>query len=138
MGKKVGLVAIIVLLIGLFLAACSGGGSSSSGSTSIQTSMSEFAYSPNSWTVPAGQKITLTLVNKGTVEHDWVLMKESVTPPFSSANQSNVIFSAKTAAGATNVVTFTAPSSAGEYEVVCDVPGHLEAGMMGKLTVVQP
>jgi uncharacterized cupredoxin-like copper-binding protein len=138
MGKKLGFFAIFVLLSSLLLAACSGGGSSSSGSTSIQTSMSEFAYSPNTWTVPAGQKITLTLINKGTVEHDWVLMKEAVTPPFSSANQSNVIFSAKTAAGATNVVTFTAPSSAGEYEVVCDVPGHLEAGMMGKLTVVQP
>jgi uncharacterized cupredoxin-like copper-binding protein len=100
--------------------------------------MNEFAYTPNTWTVPAGQKITVTLTNKGTVEHDWVLMKEPVTPPFSSANQPNVIFSAKVAAGATDVVSFTAPSSAGEYEVVCDVSGHLEAGMSGKLTVVQP
>ncbi|MDR3574193.1 MAG: plastocyanin/azurin family copper-binding protein [Anaerolineaceae bacterium] len=134
MGKKFGLFVILVMLGSLVLVACSGGGGSS-GSTSIQTTMSEFSYTPNTWTVPAGQKITLTLVNKGTVEHDWVLMKAPVTPPFSPANQSNVIFSAKTAAGATNVVTFTAPSSAGEYEVVCDVPGHLEAGMSGKLTV---
>ena len=138
MGKKFEILAILVLLGSLFIAACSSGGSSSSGSTSIQVTMSEFSYTPNTWTVPAGQKITLTLVNKGTVEHDWVLMKEPVTPPFSSSNQPNVIFSAKTAAGATNTVSFTAPSAAGEYEVVCDVPGHLEAGMSGKLTVVQP
>lgn len=137
MGKKFGLFAIFVVLSSLVLAACSGGGGSQ-GSTSIQATETEFAYTPNTWTVPAGQKITLTLINKGTVEHTWVLMKEPVTPPFSTANQSSVIFSAKTAPGATDVVTFTAPSSAGEYEVVCDVPGHLEAGMSGKLTVVQP
>ena len=92
MGKKFGFVAVVlVLLTGLFLAACSGG-ASSSGSTSIQTTETEFAYTPNTWTVPAGQKITLTLVNKGTVQHTWVLMKESVTPPFSSNDQSSVIF----------------------------------------------
>jgi uncharacterized cupredoxin-like copper-binding protein len=137
MGKKFGLFTIFILLSTLVLAACGGGGSSSQGSTSIQATMNEFAYTPNTWSVPAGQKITLTLVNKGSVEHDWVLMKAPVTPPFSSTNQPDIIFTAKTAAGATNVVSFTAPSAAGEYEVVCDVPGHLEAGMSGKLTVVQ-
>ena len=137
MRKKFGLFVIFIMLSSLLLAACGGSGGSSQNSTSIQTTMSEFAYTPNTWTVPAGQKITLTLVNKGTVEHDWVLMKAPVTPPFSATNQPNVIFSAKTAPGATNVVSFTAPSSAGEYEIVCDVPGHLEAGMSGKLTVTQ-
>ena len=135
MQKKFGVFTIFVLLGSLLLAACSGGGSSQ-GSTSISATETEFAFTPNTWSVPAGQKITLTLSNKGTVEHDWVLMKAPVTPPFSSTNQPDVIFSAKTAPGATNTVTFTAPSSAGEYEVVCDVPGHLEAGMSGKLTVV--
>jgi uncharacterized cupredoxin-like copper-binding protein len=138
MGKKFGLFAVFVLLSSLVLAACSGGGGSSQGSTSIQTTMTEFAYTPNTWSVPAGQKITLTLINKGSVEHTWVLMKAPVTPPYSPTNQPNVIFSAKVAPGATSVVNFTAPSSAGEYEVVCDVPGHLEASMSGKLTVVQP
>jgi plastocyanin len=137
MGKKFGLFTIFVLLSSLVLAACSGGGASSQSGTAIQATMTEFAYTPNTWTVPAGQKITLTMINKGTVDHDWVLMKAPVTPPFSSTNQPNVIFSAKVAPGATNVVTFTAPSSAGEYEVVCDVAGHLEAGMSGKLTVTQ-
>jgi len=100
--------------------------------------MTEFAFTPNSWTVPAAQNITLTLTNKSKVQHTWIVMKGLVTPPFSSADQPNVIFSAQVAPGATDVVSFPSPSSAGEYEVVCGIPGHLEAGMSGKLTVVQP
>jgi uncharacterized cupredoxin-like copper-binding protein len=137
MGKKIMLFVFLVLLSSLLLDACSAG-SIPSGTTSIQVTMTEFAFTPNAWTVPDAQKITLTLTNKSKVQHTWILMKGFVTPPYSSADQPNVIFSAQVAPGATNVVSFTSPSSAGEYEVVCGIPGHLEAGMSGKLTVVQP
>lgn len=38
-------------------------------------------------------------------------------------------------AGASATVVFTAPSVPGEYEVVCGVAGHIEAGMVGHLVV---
>ena len=135
MKKSIILIGLALLVTPLVLVACGGGGSS--GGTSIQAKMTDFAYTPNQWTVPAGKTITLSLTNNGSVEHDWVLMKSPVTPPFGDKDSSNVVFSTKVAAGATDTVTFTAPSAPGEYEVVCDVPGHLEAGMSGKLVVTQ-
>jgi len=40
-------------------------------------------------------------------------------------------------AGANNSVKFT-PSEPGEYELLCTVPGHKEAGMTGTLAVAAP
>jgi plastocyanin len=135
MNKRIILIVLALMITPLVLAACGGGGSASG--TSIQAKMTDFAFSPNQWQVPAGKTITLTLTNNGSVEHSWVLMKSPVTPPFGEKDQSNIIFSTKVAAGATSTVTFTAPSAPGEYEVICDIPGHLEAGMDGKLVVTQ-
>jgi uncharacterized cupredoxin-like copper-binding protein len=39
----------------------------------IDVSMSDFAYEPDRLTVPAGQKVTLTFTNTGTVEHYFVV-----------------------------------------------------------------
>jgi uncharacterized cupredoxin-like copper-binding protein len=38
--------------------------------------------------------------------------------------------------GSTNT-SFTAPKEPGDYEIVCKTPGHLQAGMTAKLTVVE-
>jgi plastocyanin len=135
MSKKYLWVAMVVLVASLALTAC--GGSGSAGSTSITTTMTDFHFEPTTWTVPAGKEITLKLVNNGSVEHDWVLLQKPVTPP-AEQNSSNELFSAQANAGETKTVTFTAPSAPGEYKVICTIPGHLEAGMSGKLVVVQP
>jgi uncharacterized cupredoxin-like copper-binding protein len=42
-----------------------------------------------------------------------------------------------TANGQTNQLEFT-PTAAGTYEFWCTVPGHKEAGMIGKLIVGNP
>jgi uncharacterized cupredoxin-like copper-binding protein len=34
--------------------------------------------------------------------------------------------------------TFTAPEQPGDYQIVCGIAGHLQAGMIGTLTVVSP
>jgi uncharacterized cupredoxin-like copper-binding protein len=138
MSKKFALLAVVLLLASLALAACGGSGSGSSGggNTSISSTMTDFKFEPTSWSVPAGKTITLKLTNSGAVEHTWVLMKSPVTPPAPQGG-SDVIFQAKVQPGQTQSFTFTAPSAPGDYEVICDVPGHLEAGMAGKLTVTQ-
>lgn len=136
MSKK--LVLLVVLMAAsLILTACGGSGSSTGGaSTTINATMTDFKFDPDVWTVPAGKEITIKLTNTGAVEHDWVLMAKPVTPP-AAADSPDQVFIADVEAGENVTVKFTAPSAPGEYQVICAVPGHLEAGMAGKLIVVQ-
>lgn len=131
--------AIIVLtLVGmLVLSACGGGGGSSGGATNVTVTMTEFKFDPPTVTVSAGAKVNLTLTNNGTTQHSWVVMKQGtkVSGTFTDADKANIYFSQVVDAGKTVNTTFTAPSTAGDYQIVCDLPGHLEAGMQGTLTV---
>jgi nitrite reductase (NO-forming) len=70
--------------------------------------------------VPAGQPVEVTLDNKGVLEHDFTLQQ----PAFRVVAQGG-----QTASG-----TFT-PSKEGSYDFICSIPGHKEAGMVGKLIV---
>ena len=127
---------ILMLITGLFLASCGGG---SPASTSINITMTDFQFTPNSFTVPAGKEITLTATNNGGVEHSFVIMKlgHDLTSGFTDADQPNVYWE-ETAIpiGQTATYTFTAPNEPGTYQIVCAVEGHFEAGMVASLTVV--
>ncbi len=135
--RKFSAILVIVMALTVVLTACGGGGSSSSSgpSTSISATLTDFKFDPSEWTVPAGQSITLSLTNKGSVDHDWTLMSSPVTPPLADENAGPQIAKFKVAAGQTQSFTFTAPSKAGDYEVVCTIPGHLDAGMKATLHV---
>ena len=112
-------------VIALAVVAC-GGGASSGGSTGggtpldVTVNLSEFKFDPATVNANAGQTVNLTVVNKGSVVHTWVLaaanVKMSVDP------------------GKSATKTFTAPA-AGTYDIVCDEAGHKEAGMVGKFIV---
>jgi nitrite reductase (NO-forming) len=91
--------------------------------TSLRVTVTEFKITPSIVQVPAGQKVTITLDNKGAVEHDLTVQ----------ALGFKVL--AKAGQTATAEVTFDKP---GEYELVCSIPGHKEAGMTGKLSVLAP
>jgi uncharacterized cupredoxin-like copper-binding protein len=133
-----------VLILAILLTGCAGAGASQAG-TEIMVEATDFAYNPVSITVPAGQPITLTLNNKGAVEHDFVVDKINVTDVEASDTgpaahhqmgdmpEYDLHFFAK--AGDTAVLNFTALEP-GTYEVFCSIEGHKEAGMIGKLIVV--
>ncbi len=129
-----------ILLTALLLSACGSGNGSGSATTKLKVEMSEFVFSPTSFTVPAGEEITIDLRNSGAILHDFVIMKKgtSATIPFSDDDKANVYWDAELKAGENGSFTFTAPADAGEYQVLCGIPGHAEAGMVGKLTVVTP
>jgi uncharacterized cupredoxin-like copper-binding protein len=96
--------------------------SSSSGgaSSSVTLDLTEMKFTPNTFTVKSGDKVTVKLDNKGTVLHDFSIdslkIAQTVKP------------------GATATVTFTAPA-AGTLDFYCDQPGHKAAGMTGTITV---
>jgi uncharacterized cupredoxin-like copper-binding protein len=129
--RRVALVVFLVLLTSALASACSGG-------PSIDVTLTDFAFTPNTFTVPAGAQVTLHAKNNGTVEHEFAIMKKgtSVTPPFGDKDEGNIYWEVdEIQPGETKSATFTAPADPGDYEVVCGLAGHIENGMVGTLTV---
>lgn len=126
----------------LLAAACQSGSTSPTTvtqevSAEITAETTEFEFSPSSWEVPADAAVTLTLDNQGTMEHTFTVVTEGGRVS-SSAELGEVEPVARVEAGATTTASFTAPSQPDSYQVVCTIPGHLEAGMEATLTVTQP
>lgn len=100
----------------------SGGGGSSGGSapTVVTVTMTDFAFSPASITIPT-TGATLRLVNKGAVIHNFQVEElglKSIDVP----------------SGATVDFPIDA-QEAGTYKATCPQPGHSDAGMVGSLVV---
>lgn len=125
-------IGIICLLT---LAACGG---PAKASTTINVTMVEFSFTPDTFTVPAGQQITLTAHNNGAKMHEFIIFKLGTDPGahFGPEDEPNVYWQISVEPGTTQTGTFTAPSDPGEYYVTCGVAGHHEAGMNAKLIVV--
>lgn len=123
---------VLCVVLSLALSACGGGGAAS---TTMEVTMSDFMFEPMDFTVAADQEITLTITNNGAVEHEFVIMAagQHATAPFSEDDEPNIYWEVEVEPGKTETITFTAPP-AGEYEVVCGIAGHYEAGMIGSLT----
>lgn len=131
--KKTLLLAAV--LLSLVLASCSGTGPT----TTLNVSMIDFQFTPNEFTVPAGQEITLNIVNSGAVVHNFIIMKlgADAGQAFDDEDQANVYWEeVDIQPGGEISTTFTAPTEPGEYQVVCRTEGHILSGMIGKLIVV--
>ena len=129
--RKLAVVFVLAAGLSLALAACSSG-------PTINVTLTDFSYSPTSFTVPAGAQVTLHAKNTGSVEHEFAIMKKgsSVTPPFGDKDEPNIYWELdEIAPGTTKSATFTAPSEPGDYEVICGLAGHIEKGMVATLTV---
>lgn len=129
--KKLIVVALLALSLSTVLAACSSG-------PSINVTVTDFAYTPNSYTVPAGATVSLRVINNGAVEHEFAIMKKgtSVAPPFGDKDEGNIFWELdEIGPGTTKTATFTAPTEPGTYEVICGLAGHIEKGMVATLIV---
>lgn len=114
---------VLAVLAVAALAACGGGGSSQPAG-SIKVTLSEFKFDPSSIDAKAG-KVTLFLVNSGSAGHDLVVQDST----------GKVIAKSQVVSGGGSAVLQIPDLAAGSYTIVCDVPGHSEAGMKGTLNV---
>lgn len=89
------------------------------GTKEVKLSMNEYSYSPNVINLKAGEKVHFILTNTGKVGHD--------------INNNQLKLDKDVDPGKTVTYDWTAPTSPGNYQVICDVPGHKELGM--KLTL---
>lgn len=111
----------------------------------VTLQLTDFAYSPPSFTIPVGEPVTLTLVNNGAVEHDFVIEKVNVkfdlkqdggsTEHQMHGAEENYDLHISAMPSKTSVAQI-AIDEPGTYKFFCSVEGHLEAGMVGEMTVV--
>ncbi len=130
--KKISLIVTLILALSLTLAGCGSKG------TSLNVTASENGYDSQTYTVPAGAQVTMSLTNNGVTEHEFVILKkgEHVSLPFSDDDEAKIFWELDgVEAGTTKSDTFTAPTDPGEYDIVCGVPGHIEKGMTATLIV---
>lgn len=89
-------------------------------SGTVAVSMHEFAFEPNQITIPANTAVQATFTNTGQLPHNFTcdglgLKTQDVAPG--------------------NSESLTINAAAGTYDFICSIPGHADAGMVGKLTV---
>jgi uncharacterized cupredoxin-like copper-binding protein len=126
---------LLAVIASLALSSCG----SSGPTTQIDVVLTDFQFTPNTFTVPAGEEITLNVVNTGAVVHNFVIMKlgETAGATFEADDDVNVYWQqVDIQPGGDTSTTFTAPTEPGEYEIVCRTEGHIASGMVGTLIVV--
>ncbi len=139
--KKISRIVMLVAALSLVAAACgddddSGSDTTSAGgggSTSITASASEFAFDPDSWSVAADTPITVAFSNTGADEHNLTVLSETISAE-GDYNEGIALFILGSAGGesASGSLSGLAP---GTYQVICSIPGHFSAGMVGELVV---
>lgn len=119
------------------------------------TGNDKMKFDLTSFEVKAGQQISLTMKNVGTLpkesmSHNFVLLdKNTDAAKFVQAGQTDkeseyiapdqafhVVAKTKLLGpGDTDTITFRAPQVPGTYDYICTFPGHFVSGMKGVLTV---
>ncbi|MGH9084225.1 MAG: multicopper oxidase domain-containing protein [Acidimicrobiales bacterium] len=111
----------VVMTIAALIAADDddGGSAAAGGGTPTHVSLSEFAIDPAAVTVPVGGSLHVT--NDGTATHNLrVADADLVTPDLAAGDAAELDVSSL---------------AAGSYELLCEIPGHADAGMTATLTV---
>src|SRR5205807_9631346 len=83
--RKLVAAGTVVLGVGMVLAGCGGGGggkksasSGGGGGATIQLTAKDFSFTPDTATAKVGQKVTVTLKNNGSVEHNFSISSLNV------------------------------------------------------------
>ena len=131
-------VRTVILATALLLVttACGDDGNEAAPTKDLKITAEDFKFGPANWTVPAGE-FNLTFTNGGMVEHEWAILNKGVHITSEDEFSEEIVLTEleKVPPGETETATFTIDEP-GEYQVICALDGHLNAGMTGTLTVV--
>jgi len=107
----------------------------------VRIELSEMAFTPSQLTFEAGKPYKVELVNVGDVKHEvsapdffasvaWRKVESAQSEIKAPYFREIEVFSGET------VELFFVPVSTGVFDLVCEIEGHLEAGMFGSIEVV--
>lgn len=121
--KKLAMLALLAVLSLGLLTACGGGGDVRKITVDMGIN-NEMDFAPDALEVKKGETVEVTIINRDTAQNHTFVVKDfnvkskQVTP------------------GQQEVLKFKATKS-GSFEILCDVPGHKEGGMVGTLKVTE-
>ena len=106
--------------------------------TALNVTMSDYSYTPNTFTVPAGKEITLNLTNQCFVSHTFIIfiLGTDAGEKFGPEDKENIYWQVEVLPGKSATAKFTSPAKPGQYYVTCGLGGHHEVGMVGTLIVL--
>ncbi len=110
--------------------------------TMMETDDGKMVFEPATFTAKKGETLKLTFINKGEVDHEFVMdSHEAIIEhkavmekfPEMEHDDPNAI---RLQPGAKGEIVWTF-ATAGEFSFGCLIPGHYESGMKGDIKVVQ-
>ena len=119
------------------------GGIQNATNGTLTVKMGDFFFEPNLVNATAG-KVKIDAPNEGKVPHELVLLQTNQDPAKLKLKSNGEVDEeaykspgeiGETAAGVTGKKTFT-NLKAGNYAMICNLPGHYKSGMYGKVTVL--
>jgi uncharacterized cupredoxin-like copper-binding protein len=93
------------------------------GAPSVEVEATEFIFQPDPLVIEVGETFNLTLVNRGQLLHDLTIPELGIH---------------LVAAPGETTTTGLEVIEAGEYRILCTVPGHAQAGMSARMVVGAP
>ncbi len=113
------------------------------GAHTVEVEMTEFAYEPDTLTVPAGEPVTFVFHNTGVIDHEAMVGDAHMQEEFASSDghgdhasggHHGDVHAVTVPPGETAklVVTFDEP---GETMLGCHLEGHWDAGMVATVTI---
>lgn len=121
------LIFVILAILGVAATAAGCGQASSTqgdaeGPRTVEVAMKEYSFVPGNLSVRPGEKVRFVVTNRGREDHEFegeeIGLEEILVPP-----------------GRERETNWTAPQRPGAYQIVCDLPGHRERGMVMEVTV---
>ena len=99
----------------------------------------EYALTPKTWNLETGKLYKIALANEGKIKHEWVASEFTLTVwtrkvQVGGVEVKGVINEIELEAGA-KADWYFVPIRTGEFEMACEIEGHKEAGMFGKVVV---
>lgn len=99
----------------------------------------EYGIVPETWNLETGKLYKVVLLNEGKLKHEWVAPEFTLTiwtrkVQVGGVEVKGVINEIELGPGATAEWWFV-PIRTGTFDMACEIEGHVEKGMVGKVTV---